>query len=267
MKELQAHERVMSTLIRKIFGRQLKPGDKLPPERKMAKEMEVDRASLRIGLKHMEMMNVLTIRQGDGIYVRDYLKGASIDFLRILFLQSDQPDEEWLADPYIMDEIWEFWIMFLPEMLKLAAKRFTSRDIKRFMDIFDEELANLHDRTYVVELELKSQELVAEVANNIVVILISHTCRPLRKKMIEFFFSSIDEESIRNHVEAKKNMMRTFMNSPIEDSLSLIEQYRNLLNEHRLTIRKMLFKDSDIASKDEKKDSGNTMPYQESTRS
>jgi len=44
--------------------------------------MKVDRASLRIGLKHLELMNVLTIRQGDGIYVRDYMKGASIDFLR-----------------------------------------------------------------------------------------------------------------------------------------------------------------------------------------
>lgn len=50
------------------------------------------------------------------------------------------------------------------------------------MDIFDEELASLNDRTRVVELELKSQEFVAEVGNNIVIILLMHTCRPLRKK-------------------------------------------------------------------------------------
>jgi DNA-binding FadR family transcriptional regulator len=252
MEGVQAHERVMSTLIKQIFIRQLKPGDKLPPERQLAKEMGVDRASLRIGLKNMEMMNVLTIRQGDGIYVRDYLKGASIDFLRILFLQSDQPDEEWLADPYIMDEIWEFWVFFLPEILKLAAKRFTPRDLKTAMDIFDEELANLHDRTYLVELELKSQEMVAEVANNIVVILLSHTCRPLRKKMIEFFFSSFDDEHIKKHIEAKKYMMRTYMTSTTEDSLALIEQYRNLLDGYRLTLRKRLFPDPDMASQTEK---------------
>lgn len=252
MEIVQAHERVVSILIKQIFSRQLQPGEKLPSERRIAKEMQVDRASLRIGLKYLEMMNVLTIRQGDGIYVRDYIKSASIDFLRILFLQSDPSDEEWLADPYIMDELWEFWVMFLPEMLKLAAKRFTSRDIKAMMDIFDEELANLYDRARLVELELKSQELVAEVANNIVVILISHTCRPLRKKMIEFFFSSIDEERIKKHIEAKKNMMRTFMNSPIEDNLSLIEQYRELLNKYRLTLRKLLFKDSDTDLKAKK---------------
>ncbi len=107
MEELQSHERVMNILVRQIFSRQLKPGDKLPSERQLSKDMHVDRASLRIALKHLELMNVLTIRQGDGVYVRDYMKGASIDFLRMFFLQTEEPDNEWVADPYILDEIWE----------------------------------------------------------------------------------------------------------------------------------------------------------------
>jgi hypothetical protein len=45
-------------------------------------------------------MNVLTIRQGDGIYVRDYMKSASLDFLRMLFSATrKKPDDEWLVDP------------------------------------------------------------------------------------------------------------------------------------------------------------------------
>ena len=249
MEVTQTHVRIMNILVKQIFSRQLKPGDKLPSERQLAKDINVDRASLRIALKNMEMMNVLTIRQGDGIYVRDYLKGASIDFLRILFLQTNQPDGEWLVDTYILDEIWEFWGFFLPEMLKLAAKRITPRDIKPMMDIFDEELANLHDKTSLIELELKSQELVAEIANNIVATLITHTCRPLRKKMIEIFYSSIDDESIKNHIEMKKELMRSYMTLDTKDTLSLIEKYRELLNSHRVTLRKLLFKDSDKESK------------------
>jgi len=244
MESFQAHERVMSILVKQIFSRQLQPGDKLPSERQLAKDIHVDRASLRIALKHMEMMNVLTIRQGDGIYVRDYLKGASIDFLRMLFLQTEKPDDEWLVDPYILDEIWEFWVSFLPEMLKLAAKRFTPRDIKNMMDIFDEELANLHDRNYLIELELKSQETIAEIGDNIVVILITHTCRPLRKKMIEIFYSSLNEERIKNHIEMKKELMNSYMTMNTQDSLAFIEQYRELLNNYRVTMRKLLFKDA-----------------------
>ena len=249
MTEFQPHERVMSILVRQIFSRQLKPGDKLPSERQLAKDIHVDRASLRIALKHLEMMNVLTIRQGDGIYVREYMKGANIDFLRILFLQTQEPDDEWLTDPYILDEIWEFWVFFLPEMLKLAVKRFKPRDIKKLMDIFDEELANLHDRNHLIELELKSQEAVAEVGNNIVVILLTHTCRTLRKKMIEIFFSSISEENIKNHIEKKKNLILSYMTLNTQDSLAMIEQYRELLNSYRITLRKIIFKDPDKKAK------------------
>lgn len=244
MKTLQAHERVMSRLVKQIFSRQLKPGDKLPSERQLVNDIHVGRASLRIALKHLEMMNVLTIRQGDGIYVRDYMKSASLDFLRMLFL-TEKPDDEWLVDPYTMDEICKFWVFFLPEMLQLAAKRITPRDFKTITDILDEELANLHDRNSLIELELKFQETIAEIGNNIVAILITHSCRPLFKKMIEIFYSSLDEERIKRHIEMKKELMHSSMILDIADKLSIIEQYRELLNSYHVTLYKLLFKDSD----------------------
>jgi len=248
METVQSHERVMNILIGRIFSRELKPGDKLPPERLLAKEMDVDRASLRVGLKHLETMNVLTIRQGDGIYVRDYLAGASLDFLRVLFLQAQEPESEWLVDRFILDEVWEFWIAFFPDMLKLASKRFTLRDLKAMMDILDTELANLDDQEMLVELELQTQELVAQVANNIVFLLFSHTCRPLRKKMIEIFFHSIDTADIKQHVETKKTLTRAFMTTSGEGGDAIIEQYRVVLGEYRQRLRRILFQEPVEAS-------------------
>jgi len=243
MKKIQSHEQVINVLIRKIFSRKIKPGDKLPSERQLAADMHVDRASVRIALKHLELMNVLAIRQGDGVYVRDYMKGASIDFLRMLFLQTEKTDSEWLADPYILDEVWEFWAFFLPEILNIAARRFTPRDIKAMLDIFDEELANLDKKTRLIDLELQSQELVAEVGNNIVVILITNTCRPLRRKMIELFYASLTDEEIKNHIENKKNLLRSFITSTESDASTFIEKYREILNSHRGALRKQMFKD------------------------
>lgn len=252
MDSLQAHERVINILVKKIFSRQIKPGDKLPSERQLASDIHVDRASLRTALKHMELMNVLTIRHGDGVYVRDYMKGASIDFLRMLFLQTEESDAEWLVDPYVIDEIWEFWSFFLPEMLKVAAKRFSPRDIKTLIEIFDGELASLHDRDQLIELELQSQEAIAEASDNIVVILITNTCRPLRKKMIEMFYASLTEEQIKNHIEIKKELTRSYLTMEDKDAVSLIEQYRDILNGHRANLRKLLFKESEKEAKSAK---------------
>lgn len=251
MEDVQVHERVVNILIKQIFRRQFKPGDKLPSERQLAKDMGVDRVSLRIGLKHLEMMNVLSIRQGDGIYVRDFLKGASLDFLRILFLQLEQTEEELLIDPYIIDELWEFWIAFYPEILKMAAKRYTPRDFKTAMEILDEQLNNLHNKTRLIELELRSQELVADMAHNIIVILLSNTCLPLRKKMTEIVLCSMKDEDIKGHIEMFKQMMRTFMTSTTEDRNTIIEQYRKVLKAYHLTLRKTLFKDSDSTAKNQ----------------
>lgn len=251
MEDVQVHERVVNILIKQIFSRQFKPGDKLPSERQLAKDMGVDRVSLRIGLKHLEMMNVLSIRQGDGIYVRDFLKGASIDFLRILFLQLQQGDEKLLIDPYIIDELWEFWIAFYPEILKMAAKRYTPRDLKTAMEILNEQLDNLQNKPRLIELELRSQELVADIAHNIIVILLSNTCLPLRKKMTEIVLCSMKDEDIKSHIEMVKQMIRTFMTSTTEDSYTIIEQYRKVLKTYHLTLRKSLFKEFDNATKDQ----------------
>src|SRR5260370_7008000 len=45
------------------------PGSRFPPERELAKEFGVNRASLRQALKVLEIMGVLTQRVGDGTYL------------------------------------------------------------------------------------------------------------------------------------------------------------------------------------------------------
>ncbi|MCB9131686.1 MAG: FadR family transcriptional regulator [Anaerolineales bacterium] len=61
-------EEISARLLSLIQEKQLKPGDKLPPERELAATMQVSRPSLREALR-ASMMNVVEIRQGDGTYV------------------------------------------------------------------------------------------------------------------------------------------------------------------------------------------------------
>ncbi|MCB0245489.1 MAG: FadR family transcriptional regulator, partial [Anaerolineae bacterium] len=62
-------EEISARLLSLIQEKQLKPGDKLPPERELAATMQVSRPSLREALRALSMMNVVEIRQGDGTYV------------------------------------------------------------------------------------------------------------------------------------------------------------------------------------------------------
>ena len=65
----------------------LQPGDKLPPERELARTLNVSRASLRTGIGYLAAMGVMKIRHGVGTFVADGppdLGKASLSFIGAL---------------------------------------------------------------------------------------------------------------------------------------------------------------------------------------
>jgi GntR family transcriptional regulator, transcriptional repressor for pyruvate dehydrogenase complex len=72
----------------------LKPGDRLPPERELAKRLGMSRASLRHGLRFLAAIGVLTSRHGSGTYISDGPPALDSEPLRMLAdLHRFTPDE------------------------------------------------------------------------------------------------------------------------------------------------------------------------------
>ncbi|HZE73177.1 MAG TPA: FadR/GntR family transcriptional regulator [Pyrinomonadaceae bacterium] len=65
----QATEQVVERVYELIKRDELKPGDRLPPERELAKELGISRPSLRSGLSSLISMGVLKSRQGAGTFI------------------------------------------------------------------------------------------------------------------------------------------------------------------------------------------------------
>ena len=65
----QTIEDVIARISGLIKGSQLKPGDRLPAERDLARQLGVSRPSLRAGLRALASMGVLKSRQGAGTFV------------------------------------------------------------------------------------------------------------------------------------------------------------------------------------------------------
>ncbi len=63
------YERVVMQIQSAISVGDLKPGDKLPPERELVKLFGVSRVSIREALKSLRAMGLVRIRHGDGVYV------------------------------------------------------------------------------------------------------------------------------------------------------------------------------------------------------
>ncbi len=95
------------------------PGSKFPPERELAKEFGVNRASLRQALKVLEIMGVLSQHVGDGTYLSasaESILKEPLDFLILL-------------DDLSHHELFETRLIVEPELAARAAERATAEDL------------------------------------------------------------------------------------------------------------------------------------------
>jgi GntR family transcriptional repressor for pyruvate dehydrogenase complex len=240
MTNQQAHQKISTALMRDIFFHKLQPGEKLPSERELSGSLNVDRTSLRVALKQLEAMGLLDIRRGDGIYVKDFLKYAGIDFLRTLFSRIETLENELAADLFVIDEVWEWWIIMFPEMLKLAAQRASARDLKALSDLMDSELSNLDHRDVLIELWLDEQDMIARAVNNMVLILIFNSSRPLRRSMLRIYHDAVNRENMEQFIISKKSLLMDFLMNSDKTMLADVEQYRDILIAQRQVARSRL---------------------------
>lgn len=80
----QTTEQVVARVYELIKQEDLKPGERLPPERELAKQLGISRPSLRAALGSLISMGVLQSRQGSGTFLVDGPPALDSEPLRLL---------------------------------------------------------------------------------------------------------------------------------------------------------------------------------------
>ncbi|MBW2368041.1 MAG: FadR family transcriptional regulator [Deltaproteobacteria bacterium] len=235
------HLKVVRELVQRIYSGELKPGDKLPALTELIENMGVDQASTRIALKQLETMGVLEVRRSKGGYVKDFQKHAKIDFLATLFENGEEEDgEKFRVDPYLVDEIFEFWIMLNPEIIRMSCLKYTPRSMKAQLNIINEELENLGNVEKIVELEILSLELAVQLVDNIMLTMLMNSLRPVRVKLLEFLARSIDPEVWKEFLLMRKDMMKKLLINAPTDMDDYLNKFRTALKAHHMVLRKSI---------------------------
>lgn len=123
-------EEIVEQLRSLILTGQYKVGDKLPPERELAKKLGVNRASLREALKKLEHLGLVRIRQGDGTRVTNFMETAGIELVRHLV-----PAPGGAVAPGLLRDVLEFRRVIGREMARLAADKATEEDLAQLRSI------------------------------------------------------------------------------------------------------------------------------------
>lgn len=124
------HQDVAEQLRDAILDGRYRAGDKLPPERELAEEFQVNRTSVREAIKVLEGLGLVSVRQGDGATVLP-LVDASLDVLPAMIFHGGRIDLALLA------ELNEVLRPLLFEMGRLAIERSTPRYVAELRALRD----------------------------------------------------------------------------------------------------------------------------------
>ncbi|HVN87356.1 MAG TPA: GntR family transcriptional regulator [Candidatus Binatia bacterium] len=110
------HEDVFEQLRDAILDGRFRAGHKLPPERELADQFQINRTSVREAIKRLEALGLVTVRQGDGATVQPLID-ASLDLLAPMVFHAGR------VDARVLMEMTEVINPLLFEMAQLAIER------------------------------------------------------------------------------------------------------------------------------------------------
>lgn len=93
-REEKAYARVIEKVKKMILSGELKPGEKLPPEREFAEKLEVSRNSVREAIRIMDMMGIISSQQGSGNYVTCEFQKSITETMAMMFAMDQVNDKQ-----------------------------------------------------------------------------------------------------------------------------------------------------------------------------
>lgn len=151
----QTSEQVVSRIHGMIARGELHPGDRLPAERELSKQLGISRPSLRAGIRTLVTMGVLHSRHGSGTYVAD----API-------LDSEQLSLMAALHGFTFDQMFEARRVLEVQIAGLAAERASGETLA----VLAEELANMYatltDPVQYLIHDIKFHRAIAAASDN-----------------------------------------------------------------------------------------------------
>jgi GntR family transcriptional repressor for pyruvate dehydrogenase complex len=176
-------DEVASQIISRIISGALIPGEKLPPEREVSERMNVNRHTLREALRKLESLGLLTVRQGDGIYIKDYRDSGNLELLKHILYQNRDMTSAAIKDILEMRKI------ISPEMAEKAALNRTEADMQALQEILASDMS-------IMDRDLAIHQAIARAGNNILYIFILNFFNDIFKDFGNLYFTIEENKKV-----------------------------------------------------------------------
>jgi len=185
-------DEVIKQIKKIITDGNLKPGDKLPPERELSKRFNVGRTTIREALKALSYTKII-IRTREGTIIN----GNVLDYF------SDSLNKKLIAKYIDLEDLIETRKLIEAKNASLAAQKATKEDIKLLQKNLSEmkRCVAKNNISEYIATNLKFHETIAEIAQNRVLYEVFIAVKSLLKESQEMIikYPGIMERSLKYH--------------------------------------------------------------------
>ena len=191
LKRTRLYEEIVKQILDLIQKGRLKPGDKLPPERKLAEQLCVSRTAIREALRSLEMMGYIESNVGGGTYI----KSISLENVMSPFSTMLSQDEMLLVELIEVRQLLE------AEIASLAARKITpekTATIEATLHMMEEEISSGGDG---ITGENAFHDALAKASENSAMSIILDMCGELlsRTREATLRIPGQPEKSLEDH--------------------------------------------------------------------
>ena len=165
-------DQVFHRLAADVLAGRYAPGERLPTQRALAASLGVNMASVREGIKRLEQLKLVEVRQGDAMRVRDWRAFGGLDVLVHALGGGAALDDE------VMRSVMEARRLLLADAARLAAGR---RDDEQaaLLSRLAEEVAAALDDDAAQGADFAFFATLIAASGNLVLLLVANSIRDL----------------------------------------------------------------------------------------
>lgn len=193
---VRAYESILEHLRQQVEDGVLKPGDKLPSERKLAERFHVGRSSVRDAIRILEVRGIVKPRQGGGTVVQSFSSDALVAELANTLVRKRA----------LVQELMAVRCMLEPLLAARAAAHASPEQIEHLEDILRRQHNKLKRGEMAVEEDTEFHSEIARAADNRVMLAVLDTLVNLLTETRRRFLQ--DQERAKSSLAGHRLLLR-----------------------------------------------------------
>ncbi|WMJ80852.1 FadR/GntR family transcriptional regulator [Clostridium sp. MB40-C1] len=227
IRTTKVYEQVILQIKEMVSDGSLKKGDKLPSERELSSQLGVSRASIREALRALEVIGLISCRQGEGNFVKENFDNSLFEPLSIMFMLNQSKPSE----------VFELRRVIEVETAALAAKTIKDEELVELEALLDM-MKNCKNEEEKVKIDKEFHYKIAKASRNFLIVTILNTISTLIDSFIKDARAQIlKNESNEDIIDYQHQcLFNALLKRDSQEAAAVMRMHMELINENLIEL-------------------------------